>query len=124
MSHTIWRVLYLVVPIALILGFVFRPTPILGVDGESLAASTGAPVNEIDSVPCTQKGESAGGDIWQCTFPGTPADDEDDPPPVPSTYSLTVDRLGCWTVESAKGPKAPPETEGCVTMADHVSSID
>ena len=123
-SHTVWRVLYVVLPLALIAGFFFRPTPLVGVDGESLAASTGAPVNEVNSVPCTKLGETKDGDKWECTFPGVPQEDDEDPPPVPSTYLLTIDSLGCWTIDSAKGPEAPPKSEGCVTLADHVASID
>ena len=124
MSHTVWRIAYFLIPAALIAGFLFRPTPIVGVDGESLAASSGAPVNEVNSVPCTKVGETKDGDQWECTFPGIFQEDEDDPAPVPSTYTLTIDWLGCWTIESQKGPEAPPEAEGCVTIADHVTSID
>lgn len=110
--------MFLVVPIALIAGFVLRPTPILGVDGESLAASTGAPVNELGAQPCTE----AGGERWTCTIPDDPIADPGGAGP--STYSVKVDGLGCWTVEGAKGPAMPEANEGCVTMADHISSID
>jgi len=123
-SHVVWRVLIWVVPAALIAGFLLRPTPIVGVDGESLAASSGAPVNEVNSVPCSKLGKTKDGDRWECTFPGIPRDDEEDPAPIPSTYVLTIDGLGCWTIESTRGPEAPPESEGCVTIADHVASID
>ncbi|MEJ7875882.1 MAG: hypothetical protein WKF62_04405 [Solirubrobacterales bacterium] len=118
MSHSIWRVVYLAVPIALIVGFALRPTPIVGVDGESLAASTGAPVNELGSTPCTE----ADDEKWMCTIAADP--NESPEGGGPTTYSVTVDTLGCWVIEGAKGPALPDESKGCVTMADHISSID
>jgi hypothetical protein len=118
MSHRILRILYLVVPLGLIAAFLLRPTPIVGVDGESLAASTGSTVNEINSVPCKDEGE----DKWLCTYPGDPEPQPEDPGP--TTYEVTIDLLGCWTIGGVRGPIKPPETKGCVTIADHVSSID
>lgn len=116
MSHVIWRFLFLAVPIALIAGFLFRPTPIVGVDGDSLAASVGVPVGEVGYQPCTEDGEA-----WVCTLPG-------DGERGSATYSLRVDDLGCWTIEGASGggpaAAAPVKNEGCVTIADHVKAID
>jgi hypothetical protein len=120
MSHRILRVLYLLVPLGLIAAFVLRPTPLLGVDGESLAASTGAPVNEINAVPCEEKGE----DKWTCTIPGEPELDPEDPSPVSTTYEVTIDSWGCWTIGGIRGPTDPPESTGCVTIMNHVESID
>jgi len=118
MSHRIFRILYLIVPLALIAAFFLRPTPIVGVDGESLAASTGAPVNEINSVPCTEEQD----DVWKCTIPGPPSEDsETGLPESVSTYEVEVDSWGCWTIARNE---APAETTGCVTIADHVTSID
>ncbi|MDQ3728358.1 MAG: hypothetical protein M3355_02095 [Actinomycetota bacterium] len=119
MSHTIWRVLFFVVPLALIAGFALRPTPILGVDGESLAASTDAPVNELGAEPCTE----GGGETWTCTIAADPFPD-DQSEAGPTKYSVKVDGLGCWVIEDARGPAIPGEREGCVTIADHISSID
>lgn len=118
MSHTIFRVLYLVVPLGLIAAFLFRPTPIVGVDGESLAASTGAPVNEINSVPCTDEGD----DVWTCTIP--PDSDPEPGQAGPTSYQVTVDSWGCWRITGGGGPHVPTDAEGCVTIADHVASID
>ena len=118
MSHRILRVLYLLVPLGLIAAFVLRPTPLVGVDGESLAASTGAPVNEVSSVPCTEKS-----DVWTCTIPGPPAD-ETGIPDTSSTYRVEVDDWGCWTISDIRGSDEPPEMKGCVTIMDHVESID
>jgi hypothetical protein len=124
MSHRISRVLYLLVPLALLAGFILRPTPIVGADGESLAASTGAPVNEIGSVPCEEQGE----DSWTCTNPGTQESDPNDPNATifvgKTTYEVKVDTWGCWTISNVNGPAEPPEKTGCVTMMDHVESID
>jgi len=118
MSPVVWRVVYLVVPIALIAGFALRPTPIVGVDGESLAASTGAPVNELGAMPCTE----ARDEKWTCTIAADP--NESAAGGGPTSYSVTVDGLGCWVIEGAKGPAMPDESKGCVTLADHISSID
>ena len=126
MSHRILRILYLVIPLALLAAFFLRPTPIVGVDGESLAASTGAPVNETNSVPC-EEGEE-GDDTWTCTIPGhselNPADPQQTVVADPTTYQVKIDTWGCWTIGGVEGPAAPSETTGCVTIADHVSSID
>ena len=119
MSHRILRVLYLARPARADRRFL--PTAdasIVGVDGESLAASTGAPVNEINSVPCDEEGE----DTWTCTYPASPEPDPDDPGP--TTYEVTIDKWGCWTIGGVDGPTEPPDTTGCVTIMDHVSSID
>ena len=118
MSHRILRVLYLLVPLGLIAAFLFRPTPIVGVDGESLASSTGAPVNELNSVPCTEDK----GDTWTCTIPGPPEPEPGDPGP--TTYEVKIDLWGCWTIEGGRGPDIPGVTTGCVTIKDHVTSID
>lgn len=117
MSHRILRVLYLVVPLALVAAFLLRPTPIVGVDGESLAASTGAPVNELNSEPCTEDG-----DLWTCTIAGEPDPEPGDPGP--TTYQVEVDSWGCWTIKGGKGPEVPGVVTGCVTIENHVSSID
>jgi len=119
MSPVVWRVVYLVVPIALIAGFALRPTPILGVDGESLAASTGAPVNELNATPCAE----ARDETWMCTIAADPNPD-DQSEVGPTTYSVKVDGLGCWTIEGGRGPAVPGETGGCVTILNHISSID
>ena len=118
MSHRIARVLYLVVPLALAAAFFFRPTPLVGVDGESLAASTGAPVNEINSVECTDEGN----DKWECTLPGPIEPEPGDQGA--TTYQVKVDSWGCWKIGAVDGPLEPPEDSGCVTIADHVTSID
>jgi hypothetical protein len=118
MSHVIWRVLFLLIPIALIAAFALRPTPILGVDGESLAASTGAPVNELGAEPCTEEGS----ETWTCTIAADPFPDPGRGGP--TTYSVKVDGLGCWTIEGGRGPAVPGETDGCVTILNHISSID
>jgi hypothetical protein len=117
MSHRVLRIVYLVLPLALIAAFFLRPTPIVGVDGESLAASTGAPVNEINSEPCTESG-----DLWTCTIPGPLEPQPGDPGP--TRYQVEVDFWGCWKIKDGQAALAPGETTGCVTIADHVTSID
>jgi len=105
------RKLFLVVPIALIVGFGFRPTPILGVDGKSLAASVGVPVGEVGFDPCTEQGET-----WVCTLEGSDKR--------PLAYSLDVNGLGCWTATVRGSGSNKNALEGCVTIADHVKAID
>jgi len=125
MSHRILRVLYLLIPLGLIAAFLLRPTPIVGVDGESLASSTGAPVNEVDSVPCEEQKEQ---DTWTCTYPGHEAPDPNDPQTTTfieeTTFEVRIDTWGCWTIGGVDGPTEPPNTTGCVTIRDHISSID
>jgi len=116
MSHAIWRVAVLVVPLALIAGFLFRPTPVVGVDGDSLAASVGVPIGEVGYQPCTEDGEA-----WICTLPGDLAEEGS------TSYSLEVDDLGCWKIEGAIGSRTvaePERAEGCVTIVDHVEAIE
>jgi len=105
------RKLLLVVPIALLVGFGFRPTPILGVDGKSLAASVGVPVGQTGFDPCTELGET-----WVCTLQGEGER--------PIAYSLDVDGLGCWTATVRGSGSDENALEGCVTIADHVKAID
>lgn len=118
MSHRILRILYLLVPLGLIAAFALRPTPIVGVDGESLAASTGAPVNEINAVPCDDQGD----DVWLCTYPGSAEPASGDPRP--TTYEVTIDGWGCWSIGGIRGSVEPPAMTGCVTLMDHIESID
>ena len=126
MSHRILRILFLLIPLGLIAAFCLRPTPIVGVDGESLAASTGAPVNETDAVPCEQEKDDE--DKWICTVPGAATPDPADPNSTVfrdvTAYEVTVDSWGCWSIGGVRGPAEPAEDTGCVTIADHVSSID
>ena len=116
MSHVIWRIVFLVVPIALVAGFFFRPTPILGVDGKSLAASVGVPVGDVRFEPCTENDE-----VWTCIVPGESG--EEGAPA--SRLELTVDWLGCWEPKgTSQGTAASDSERGCVTVADHVEAID
>ncbi len=105
------RKLALVVPIAVIVAFGFRPTPILGVDGKSLAASTGVPVGEVGFEPCAEEGKA-----WTCTLKG------EDSRPV--AYTLDVDWAGCWTATVRGSGSDDDALEGCVTITDHVEAID
>ncbi|MDQ2675984.1 MAG: hypothetical protein M3Y34_04180 [Actinomycetota bacterium] len=113
MSHRILRIVYLVVPIGLIVAFAFRPTPILGVDGESLAASTGADLAHVTFEPCAEQK----GDEWTCTLPGEGES-------APTTISLDVGWEGCWTAKVLQNGSVDPPAEGCVTLMDHFESID
>lgn len=113
MSHRVLRILYLVVPIALIVAFAFRPTPVLGVDGESLAASMGAFTGQETPEPCTQERDES----WTCPLP--PAGEGE-----AAIVSLDVDWQGCWTARVLKNGSVDPPAEGCVTLMDHIESID
>ena len=109
------RILYLVVPIGLILAFVFRPTPILGVDGESLAASTGADLGQLTFEPCTEVNEDE--DEWTCALP--PEGEGQ-----PTVLVLDVGWEGCWTAKVREPGSVDPPAEGCVTIMDHFEAID
>jgi hypothetical protein len=111
MSHRIFRVLYLLVPLALIAAFILRPTPILGVDGEPLAVSAGADLSQLSFEPCVERGEK-----WVCTLP------DDSESTRPTVISLDVDWKGCWTAEVVENGTVDPPAEGCVTLMDHISA--
>ena len=113
MSHRILRILYLVVPLALIVAFVFRPTPILGVDGESLASSAGVDVS-LEVEPCSEDERK---DAWTCPIP---ADAEGEP----AVLSIDVDWKGCWTSKVLESGSVEPPSQGCVTLMDHLKAID
>jgi hypothetical protein len=116
MLYGIVRKLSLIVPLAVIVFLGFRPTPILGVDGESLAASVGVPVGVAGFGPCEKQG-----DEWRCVI-GEVSSSE--------PYLVDVDWLGCWAatpeVPARLEGQAPgsqrPVLEGCVTIADHVEA--
>jgi hypothetical protein len=111
MSHRIFRVLYLVVPLALIAAFILRPTPILGIDGESLAFSAGADPGQLTLEPCVERG-----DEWLCSLP------DDSEGARATVVSLDVDWTGCWTAEVVESGTIDPPAQGCVTLMDHISS--
>jgi len=111
MSHRIFRILYLVVPLGLIAAFILRPTPILGVDGEPLALSAGADREQLTFEACVERGEN-----WNCTLP----DDEEGGRA--TVISLDVDWTGCWTAEVVESGTIDPPTQGCVTLMDHISA--
>lgn len=112
------RKFLLLVPIALIVGFGFRPTPILGVDGKSLAASVGVPVGTMGFEPCVEEGET-----WNCVLPGA-NDSSADAAARPVAYTIDVDGLGCWTGTVRGSGSKDAALDGCVTIADHVKAID
>lgn len=83
-----------------------RPTPILGVDGKSLAHSV---KDGSDTAPCTK----AAGD-WVCEIEG------DGPP---TKYAIDLRWDGCWKGDRVSGPLAaftPEEISGCISLGDHL----
>ena len=113
MSHRIFRILFLIVPIGLILAFLFRPTPIVGVDGESLAHSTGVDADQLSLEPCVQEGE----DEWKCSIPPEGEGEA-------TVVLLDLDWQGCWKAEVLENGSVDPPVTGCVTVMDHIESID
>jgi hypothetical protein len=113
MSHRVLRILYLVVPLGLIVAFVFRPTPILGVDGESLAASAGADAGQLTFEPCAQESEGK----WSCSLP---PDGEGQP----TVIEIDIEWQGCWTAKVLQNGSVNPPAEGCVTLMNHIEAID
>ncbi|MBK8293534.1 MAG: hypothetical protein IPK93_01695 [Solirubrobacterales bacterium] len=87
------------------LGLLFwaRPTPILGVDGNSLAHSV------QDSQYYEKCREAPNGD-WICEKAGT-------------RYAVDIGWDGCWDGDRISGPATtftPNEISGCVNLQDHL----
>ena len=112
------RKFLLVVPIALIVGFCLRPTPILGVDGKSLAASVGVPVGTAGFDPCVEEGEE-----WTCALPSA-GESPAEAAAAPLVYTVDVDGLGCWSATVRGSGSDDASLEGCVTIVNHVEAID
>jgi hypothetical protein len=94
--------------------FVARPTPVLGVDGESLGRSVEGFL--AASGPCE---ELKADGRWSCF-----RSDADSGGSSGSTYIVEVDRWGCWDGRR-EGPSAiesgaPLRINGCVTLLSHI----
>ena len=92
-----------------VVAFMARPTPILGIDGESLGSSVGD-----DILSCRH---GAGGD-WICPRPVLGSSDYVD-------YRVsTTGSLGCWNGELleryAAVRRVPAAVSGCVSILDHL----
>jgi hypothetical protein len=115
------RKFLLIVPVALIVGFCLRPTPILGVDGESLAASVGVPVGDVGFGPCSEAPlREQSEDLWECSLPNDP----DSPDAGTTKYSVRTDGLGCWEISGSGDGAEPEKSDGCVTILDHIQATD
>lgn len=92
----------------LVVGFMARPTPILGIDGGSLGASVGG-----DLVSCKQHADGE----WICPRPVPGSSDYVD-------YRVSAGTFGCWSGEIvgryATVKKVPAEISGCVSIVDHI----
>jgi hypothetical protein len=109
------RKFLLIVPVLLIVGFCLRPTPILGEDGKSLAASVGVPVGETGYEPC-KKSEEA----WICALPAGSTSEVE----LQREFLITIDGLGCWEGTVRGSGSDDVAIEGCVTVADHIQAIE
>lgn len=86
--------------------FSARPTPILGVDGSSLAHS----VDEAQSI-CEQRSDGN----WTCLVTDAPR---------PAEYRVAVRWDGCWKATRSAGSVGsnggPEEVTGCIDLWDHL----
>ena len=87
--------------LAVFAAFAFRPSPILGVDGQALSDSLN---NEafVDAPPCLEFSEG-----WRCEVVDTSGNR--------AALHVSVDFWGCW-IGKAGGL---PRREGCITLLDH-----
>ncbi len=90
------------------LGLLFsaRPTPVLGVDGDSLAHSIS------NSAPCI---EGTSGGVWNCWRNSTVG------------YRVEVGWDGCWDATLYKAPRmsdVPRTRSGCIDIWDHLELED
>jgi hypothetical protein len=102
-----------IITLALVIAIVYRPTPVLGIDGESLAHSvSGGGIFGSSGRPCT---EVASSKTWKCVVDGSSGGtviyEVEDP-----------DWWGCWEARHIGGTSvgsAPSTLSRCVTLADH-----
>jgi hypothetical protein len=93
--------------------FAARPTPILGVEGRPLQSSVGN--SGFLSFPTTSC-QHLRSDEWSCQR-------WDDQYSSTISYTVEVNRLGCWTATRTKfpGEGSAKHLSGCVTILDWVS---
>jgi len=109
-----WKyVLAAILLVVVAVAFMARPSPILGIDGSSLAAS----VNDGSApVPCRETAEGT----WTCTEMIDGGSSGID-------YQVDVGTWGCWTGELLMKEAAPKGTEsevsGCVSIVDHLFGL-
>lgn len=94
--------------------FFFRPTPLLGVDGDSLSRSLNGLLNDAED--CRRERNGAG-EPWECFK-------WDDGRSGGAQYRVKVDRWGCWEAKRV-GPPAgeggtPRSLSGCVGLLSHL----
>ncbi len=93
--------------------FAFRPTPLLGVDGSSLARSVNGDFSSAEECESRARG---GEQYWKCFK-------WDDGQSGGASYRVEVDWWGCWEGRrigvSASEPGTPRSLSGCVTLLSH-----
>lgn len=112
-SRRTWILTAVALSLVALVAFAFRPTPILGVDGGSLAYSVD---RSLDSEPCRRQGDRWRCDVWVHEMSGA------------VDYFVEVGSTGCWTAQR-RGPEAgvsgaPKRRSGCVTLWDHFRPFD
>lgn len=96
---------------ALCIAFAFRPSLVLGVDGDSLSQSlNGSASLGVEVEPCVEKDDG-----WECS--------RSDASGFQTRYDVSVDSWGCWTASRGRGPAAgvgaPSSLDGCISILDH-----
>ena len=95
--------------------FASRPTPVLGVDGESLQYSVGGPSLFGQSAPCRHVAPGT----WSCSR-------YDSSRSADVGYRVRIHGLGCWTATRIGSRRDPGEQRlsGCITLADQLRLLD
>jgi hypothetical protein len=92
--------------------FAWRPSAVLGVDGDALGHSVNGGGIFSGNYPCRQGVD----DTWRCRV-------FDAGESTAYAYEVQADRWGCWEAERIGSPtaggRAPRTISGCITLLDH-----
>lgn len=95
--------------------FAYRPSLVLGVNGEVLSAALNGS-SLTSASPCEPQSDG----VWRCVVKMS----EDGSSDVSShPYRVVVDGWGCWEADrlrgAATGSRTPATLSGCITVLDH-----
>jgi hypothetical protein len=91
--------------------YAIRPTPVIGVDGDSLSHSVIG--SGILSTPCMHHHDGT----WTCGRYIGLYDEHPD-----ANYQVEVDGLGCWSA-TLIGGFGRKHLSGCITLIDHIGFL-
>lgn len=99
------------IAMALFTLYAIRPTPVIGVDGDSLSHSVIG--SGILSTPCMHHHDGT----WTCGRYIGLYDEHPD-----ANYQVEVDGLGCWSA-TLIGGFGRKHLSGCITLIDHIGFL-